>query len=60
MLLNEVQKQAAEVRELKQQQKQFATRAEVQDLKQQLQAALFKLRAQARAKGSGWAGKRQR
>ena len=46
MLLNEVQQQAAEIRDLKQQQKQFATQAEVQDLKQQLQAALLKLRAE--------------
>lgn len=47
MLLNEVQKQnrvnaaqAAEIHELKQRQKQFATQAELNDLKQQLQAAL--------------------
>jgi hypothetical protein len=45
MLLNEVQKQAAEIRELKQQQKQFATQAELNDLKQQLQAALAALRS---------------
>jgi hypothetical protein len=38
--------QAAEIRDLKQQQKQFATQAEVQALKQQLQAALLKLRAE--------------
>jgi hypothetical protein len=46
MLLNEVQLQAAEIRDLKQQQKQFANRSEVEDLKQQLQAALLILRAQ--------------
>ena len=57
MLLNEMQRQekvaaavvaaqAAEIRDLKQQQKQFATQAEVQALKQQLQAALLKLRAE--------------
>jgi hypothetical protein len=46
MLLNEVQKQAAEIRDFQQQQKQFATQAEVQEVKQQLQAALLKLRAQ--------------
>jgi hypothetical protein len=40
MLLNEVQKQAAEIRELKQQQKRFATQAELKVLEQQLQAAL--------------------
>lgn len=40
MLLNEVQKQAAEIRKLKQQQKQLATQADVNELKQQLQAAL--------------------
>jgi trimeric autotransporter adhesin len=59
MLLNEVQKQqqriaaqdaqavtqAAEIRELKQQQKQFSTQAELNDLKQQLQAALNALRS---------------
>jgi trimeric autotransporter adhesin len=45
MLLNEVQRQAAEIRELKQQQKQFATQAELNDLKQQLQAALAALRS---------------
>jgi hypothetical protein len=57
MLLNELQQQqkaaaaqlavnvaqAAEIRELKQQQKQFATQAELNDLKQQLQAALAAL-----------------
>jgi hypothetical protein len=60
MLLNEVQKQqstvqtlseqnaaqAAEIRDLKQQQMQFATQSEVNDLKQQLQAALLKVHAQ--------------
>jgi hypothetical protein len=56
MLLNEMQRQehaaaavvaaqAAEIRAMKERQKQFVTQAEVQDLKQQLQAALFKLRA---------------
>jgi hypothetical protein len=45
MLLNEVQKQAAEIRELKQQQKQFATQVELNDLKRQLQAALAALRS---------------
>jgi hypothetical protein len=45
MLLNEVQKQAAEIRELKQQQRQFATQAELNDLKQQLRAALDALRS---------------
>jgi hypothetical protein len=47
MLLNEVQKQqqkilaqSAEIRSLKLQQRDFATRAELHDLKQQLQAAL--------------------
>jgi hypothetical protein len=45
MLLNEVQKQAVEIRELKQQQQQFATQAELNDLKQQLQAALAALRS---------------
>jgi hypothetical protein len=45
MLLNEVQKQASEIRKLKQQQKQFATRAEVASLKQELQAALHKLQS---------------
>jgi Chaperone of endosialidase len=52
MLLNETQQQqlriaeqAAEIRELKQQQKQFATRSEVNYLKQQLQAALLQLHA---------------
>lgn len=45
MLLNEVQKQAAEIRELKQQQKQLATQVELNDLKQQLQAALAALRS---------------
>jgi hypothetical protein len=51
MLLNELQKehatiaaQAAEIRDLKQRQKQFATRPELNDLKQQLQAALAALR----------------
>jgi Chaperone of endosialidase len=43
MLLNEVQKQAAEIQQLKQQQKQLATQAEVNDLKQQLQTALTTL-----------------
>jgi hypothetical protein len=53
MLLNQAQHdeqkiaaQAAEIRGLKLQQKKFATQAEVQDLKRQLQAALLKLRAQ--------------
>jgi len=46
ILLKEVQQQAAEIRDLKQQQNQFATQAEVKDLKQQLQAALLKLRAE--------------
>jgi hypothetical protein len=52
MLLNQAHQdeqtiaaQAAQIRELKQQ-KRFATRAEVQDLKRQLQAALLKLHAQ--------------
>ncbi len=52
MLLNEAQRQrqqiaaqAAEIRQLKQQQKQFATYADVAGLKQQLQAALLKLQA---------------
>jgi hypothetical protein len=40
-----VQKQAAEIRELKQQQRQFATQAELNDLKQQLRAALDALRS---------------
>jgi hypothetical protein len=47
MLLNEMQKQqqtmftqAAEIRALKLQQRDFATHAELHDLKQQLQAAL--------------------
>jgi hypothetical protein len=40
MLLNEVQKQDAQIRHLKQQQKQFATRSEVNELKHRLQAAL--------------------
>ena len=47
MLLNEVQQQATEIRELKDQQKQLATQAEVRELKQQLQAALLKLQTQA-------------
>jgi serine phosphatase RsbU (regulator of sigma subunit) len=57
MLLNEMQRQekeaaavvaaqAAEIRDLKQQQQRLATHDEVQDLKRQLQAALLKLRAQ--------------
>jgi hypothetical protein len=57
MLLNEMQQQhaqltatidaqAAEIRDLKQQQKQFATQSEVKDLKQQLQAALLRLHAE--------------
>jgi hypothetical protein len=53
MLLNQAQHdeqkiaaQAAEIRGLKLQQKKFATQAEAQDLKRQLQAALLKLRAQ--------------
>jgi hypothetical protein len=37
--------QAAEIRELKQQQKQFATQAELKELKQELHAALLKLQA---------------
>jgi hypothetical protein len=45
MLLNEVQKQAREIRKLKEEQKQFATHAELISLKQQLQAALEKLRS---------------
>ena len=45
MLLNEMQKQAAEIRELKLKQTQSATRAELHDLKQQLQAALDALRS---------------
>jgi hypothetical protein len=45
MLLNEVQKQAAEIRQLKQQQKKFATQIELNDLKQQLQAALAALQS---------------
>lgn len=52
MLLNEIQKQhqiiaaqATEIRDLKQQQKQFATHSEISDLKQQLQAALAALHA---------------
>jgi hypothetical protein len=45
MLLNELQKQASEIRALKQQQKQFATQAELKDLKLQLQAALDALRS---------------
>jgi hypothetical protein len=54
MLLNEMQNrdaaqerriaaQAAEIRALKEQQKQLVTRAEMQDLKEQLQAAFLKL-----------------
>jgi len=38
--------QASEIRALERQQRQFATQAEVQELKQQLQAALLKLRAE--------------
>ncbi len=45
MLLNEVRKQAAEIRDLKQQRQQFATQSELKALKKQLQAALLKLRA---------------
>jgi hypothetical protein len=52
MLLNEMQKehatvaaQAAEIRDLKEQRKQYATQAEVNDIKQQLQAALAALRS---------------
>jgi hypothetical protein len=45
MLLSKVQQQAAEIRELNQQQKQFATQAELNGLKQQLQAALAALRS---------------
>jgi hypothetical protein len=46
ILLNEVQHQAAEIRDLKQQQKHFVTQAELKDLKQELQAALTKQQAQ--------------
>lgn len=46
MLVHEVQKQAAEIRNLKRQRVRYATRAELQDLKEQLQAALRKLQAQ--------------
>lgn len=45
MLLNEVQQQATEIRDLKRQQRRYATEAELKDLKQQLQAALLKLKA---------------
>jgi hypothetical protein len=45
ILLNVVQQQAAQIRDLKQQQKQYATQAEVNELKQQLQAALLKLQS---------------
>jgi hypothetical protein len=45
LLLNEVQRQAAEIREMKQQQRQFATQAQMNDLRQQLQAALAALQA---------------
>jgi hypothetical protein len=40
-----VQRQAAEIRELKQQQKQFVTQANLNELKQQLQAALAALQS---------------
>jgi hypothetical protein len=43
LLLNEVQQQAAEIRTLKARQTQFATQAEIKDLKQKLEAALMKL-----------------
>jgi hypothetical protein len=60
MLLNELQDQqqriaaqeavnsaqAAEIRDLKQQQKQFATQEDLKDLQQQLQAALAALRSE--------------
>jgi len=60
MLLNELQEQqqriaaqeavnsaqAAEIRDLKQQQKQFATQEDLKDLQQQLQAALAALRSE--------------
>jgi hypothetical protein len=52
MLLNEVQQQqqkmaaqAAEIRQLKQQQKQLVTHAELNNLKEELQAALAKLQS---------------
>jgi hypothetical protein len=48
MLLNEVQKQDAQIRHLQQQQKQFATRSEVNELKHRLQAALAVLRPKDR------------
>jgi hypothetical protein len=47
MLLNEVQRQASELRQLKQEREHFATRAEMTSLKQQLQAALEKLQSTA-------------
>jgi hypothetical protein len=43
MLFNEVEAQAAEIRGLKQWLKQFATQAELSDLKEQLQATLAAL-----------------
>ena len=48
MLLNEVQKQASEIRHLKRQQRQFAKQSEVNELKQQLHAALAALQAKDR------------
>jgi hypothetical protein len=45
LLLAEVQRQAAEIRGLKQQQEQFATQAQMNDLRRQLQAALAALQA---------------
>jgi hypothetical protein len=44
-LLDKNAQQAAEIRDLKQQQKQYATQAEVTELKEQLQAALLKLQS---------------
>jgi hypothetical protein len=43
VLLNELQRQAAEIRDLKRQQGRYASEAELKDLRQQLQAALLKL-----------------
>jgi hypothetical protein len=45
MLLNEMQKQAAEIRDLKQQQMRSATQAELKNLKQELRSALLKVQA---------------
>jgi Chaperone of endosialidase len=45
LLLNEVQKQAAEIQKLNQQRKQFVTHAELASLKRQLQAALQDLQS---------------